>query len=409
MSDFYTKKQRKFWCESCKIFIEYSKMSIDQHKRSKTHLRMEKSDSTFNSKRDKINKHNANLGGLIPSYNYDLRTGQLIDPRGNNMNNTFLNNKTSRNNFNVGSGGTNNDLLEEIKREQLQQIYKEKFNKYKKKEGERVWGKFWDNTYNLPYYYNFITRQSQWDKPEDFDGFDDNNNNNNYIVLNTQNNITENGNNDDVVKKRKKEGIVGEWETVEITNKKNNTEIKKDESHKEIFHMPGIIDQNEFYKLEKNKLSEESEEDIVDDDYSDELDLDETDNNVSQDNKISKVITERSKFYYYKLIDTIDKYIYENKNDKNNLNAQKDTKIDLSKIKNFILFIAKDDLLHINKKLANMGEEIKYVQQTYDKEDKKSIIINDKLKTEENEKVVINFKPKKKIEKKISAFFTENE
>ena len=37
MTDFYTKKQGKYWCNYCKIFIEYTHLMIEQHNRSKNH------------------------------------------------------------------------------------------------------------------------------------------------------------------------------------------------------------------------------------------------------------------------------------------------------------------------------------------------------------------------------------
>ena len=57
MSDFFTKKQKKFWCEECKMFIEYTGMSIEQHKRSKKHLQMINRDQAYKNTKNRIMKH----------------------------------------------------------------------------------------------------------------------------------------------------------------------------------------------------------------------------------------------------------------------------------------------------------------------------------------------------------------
>ena len=35
---------------------------------------------------------------------------------------------------------------------------------------EPIWSKEMDPTHNTPYFFNRITKQSQWEQPKDFDG-----------------------------------------------------------------------------------------------------------------------------------------------------------------------------------------------------------------------------------------------
>jgi len=64
-----------------------------------------------------------------------------------------------------------NNLLEEIKLEKLQAEHQELYGKnYLKKKKNREWGVFFDDTTKKPYYYNFLSRVSQWEKPENYDG-----------------------------------------------------------------------------------------------------------------------------------------------------------------------------------------------------------------------------------------------
>ena len=38
MTDFFTKKQKKYWCEICRVFIEYNRITIEHHKNTSQHI-----------------------------------------------------------------------------------------------------------------------------------------------------------------------------------------------------------------------------------------------------------------------------------------------------------------------------------------------------------------------------------
>lgn len=121
MSDFFTKKQRKFWCETCKIFIEYTKIVIDQHNRSKNHIRLLGSDSNYRFMKNKIARHNL--------YNFGIDNENT-----ENLKQEFLKNKINRSSSGYGydnstDNGLNNKLLEEIKKEKRIQMVKENSEK----------------------------------------------------------------------------------------------------------------------------------------------------------------------------------------------------------------------------------------------------------------------------------------
>lgn len=231
MSDFFTKKQRKFWCETCKIFIEYTKLGIDQHQRSKNHLRLVNQDLEYKNQKAKFQKLNAiynsqpdlqnnrNLNPIINNVgNNDIKHENFINqkifnqkdpmssylPEDNKKQNSFLNKKIQRIESNSNSGqnttqqqnnlmnsnpsksrfnnqSLNAVLFDEIKKEkmktEIQQTWKianplnfQQYNFNKMNNNiNRTWTVFWDYTYNLPYYYNNFTGISQWEKPAEFD------------------------------------------------------------------------------------------------------------------------------------------------------------------------------------------------------------------------------------------------
>ena len=61
MSDFYTKKQKKYWCDKCHIFIEYTKQSIEKHNQSKNHINNSSSGSRYDNMKKKFNKYVSDL------------------------------------------------------------------------------------------------------------------------------------------------------------------------------------------------------------------------------------------------------------------------------------------------------------------------------------------------------------
>jgi len=332
MSDFFTKKQRKFWCETCKIFIEYTKLSIDQHQRSKNHLRLINRDIEYKSQKAKFQKMHG-LGQQTqvidtnnPTLNISNKT-QQIDPLTGylpeEMKDKFLNKKRNFPNFNNNNSETNsqqnrkNDinqsnnpsrnysqglnsiLLDEIKKEKMKtDLTENTLNMV-----NRNWTMHWDYMYNIPYYFNHSTRQSQWEKPPNFElnnhiNFPNNNfkqqnpfNQNNNT--NTDINKDEKSSSEDEIEEesekheeenRENAGIIGKWEIVEkdqsifsSKNKKDegqeeNNDVKlkeeknqyKDEESdeqniKDNFYMPGLINREEFLLNEYGKELDDSE------------------------------------------------------------------------------------------------------------------------------------------------------
>ena len=184
MSDFFTKKQRKYWCDVCHMFIEYTKNAIEYHNQSKNHIHNLNSGNRYKNTKKKFNKYIENV--------------TLI----HNVNDVLLGNKHARESI-VQSSNYLNEIKEEIMKEELNKL-KEKenavdngnsSNNEENKCLNRKWGVFWDEKYKCVYYFNFDTTESSWDKPDDFDGKEEDINE--VVLANT------------------KEGNVGEWEDVE--------------------------------------------------------------------------------------------------------------------------------------------------------------------------------------------------
>ena len=64
-----------------------------------------------------------------------------------------------------------NEKILESKKEKKNENYLDelKLNELKNS-NKKKWGVFFDKNYNLPYFFNFITNESVWEKPKDFDG-----------------------------------------------------------------------------------------------------------------------------------------------------------------------------------------------------------------------------------------------
>jgi hypothetical protein len=236
MSDFFTKKQRKYWCDKCRVFIEYTKIIIEQHNKSKNHLRMINADKSYLLTKNRIMKHIA--------YNYDVESNPNFQNYQSSVNNSnFLQNKTNRDSelkeFDYSSGYKNFNslhhtsesslMLEEIKKDKMREIMNEKF---KIKPKQKQWGMFWDSTQNLPYYFNFITNTSQWEKPENFDGVEIKEEINENVSRNNLNSLNE--------------GIIGKWEEV----KKEESFFEKYKAKGKIDRITGEISKREFYNFE---------------------------------------------------------------------------------------------------------------------------------------------------------------
>jgi hypothetical protein len=274
---------KKFWCNECRIFIEFTKMSIDQHKRSKKHQYMINREQVYKAQKEKLQRH---TDYLRESDNSDKQLGK----------------KTSRSNI-----PANNKFLEEIKREiQQEKIMATPYNKMKKRK-EKVWAVFWDQSSEEPYYYNFITKQSQWERPVDYDGPE--------LEDNKPAEYSED----------LKRGTVGQWETVE----KGSIFGKRSEKE---WLLPGEVNSGEC---------------VVEDEYDEIIQYEEPKRTATN---------------------TIDKYIYEDEESQDNNVANRKKTTQESKNEDWINQCADDysynneDLVKINNKLKKYDtESILYV------------------------------------------------
>ena len=55
MSDFFTKKQKKYWCDLCHIFIEYNKLKIDANNKSNIQNNKNNKNKKYNNYKKKYN------------------------------------------------------------------------------------------------------------------------------------------------------------------------------------------------------------------------------------------------------------------------------------------------------------------------------------------------------------------
>jgi hypothetical protein len=319
MSDFFTKKQKKFWCEDCKIFIEYSSMSIEQHKRSKKHQYMINREQIYKNQKAKIQKHTNYLDSTTSTPNLlGHKTVRQIETQSNSMNNI---------------------LLDEIRKEKFQEQMRTKYNKYPKSKKEKTWSVYNDTSSGEPYYYNFITKESQWERPEDYDGPE----------IDKPKAYTE----------KDKKGLVGQWEFV----KNNDSIFGKKSTADEQQALPGVVDRD-YYDIQE-----------FGDEYSDE------DIGQNDDNDIKASGSE-----------TIDKYIYEDSGIKSEVNESKA----IPKGKEVPEFnLNKEELVEVNEKLKKYDtDNIIFVDPL--KEDNNINV----PEQSENNNVQITFRQIKKKDKK---------
>ena len=140
MSDFFTKKQKKYWCDICRIFIEYNRITIEHHKNTSMHLDNMKRGTKYHKMKREYN-----------NYVKDLRDKQKYT-----NSNEFSGKKTFDN-----QKKSNTQLFNQIKVEMMQKELKLQEN------GGKKWKIFYDKKYRHVFYFNFLTGESQWEKPED--------------------------------------------------------------------------------------------------------------------------------------------------------------------------------------------------------------------------------------------------
>ena len=141
MTDFFIKKQKKYWCEICRVFIEYNRITIEHHKNTSQRIHNMKRGTKYQKVKREY-KH----------YVQDLQDQQQFT-----NDNDFLGKKTL-----MHQKKDNTAMFNKIKMEMMQ-----KEMKLEKKE-ENKWQIFFDKNYKNIFFYNLTSGESQWEKPEDY-------------------------------------------------------------------------------------------------------------------------------------------------------------------------------------------------------------------------------------------------
>ena len=142
MTDFFTKKQKKYWCEICRVFIEYNRITIEHHKNTSQHIHNMKRGTKY----QKVKREYKN-------YVQDLQDKQDFT-----NNNDFLGKKTL-----LHQKNDNTAMFNKIKMEMMQKEIK------KEKKEEKKWQMFYDKNYKNIFFYNLNTGESQWEKPTEYE------------------------------------------------------------------------------------------------------------------------------------------------------------------------------------------------------------------------------------------------
>ena len=142
MTDFFTKKQKKYWCEICRVFIEYNRITIEHHKNTSQHIHNMKRGTKY----QKVKREYKN-------YVQDLQDKQQFT-----NNNDFLGKKTL-----LHQKNDNTAMFNKIKMEMMQKDIK------KEKKEEKNWQIFYDKNYKNIFFYDLNTGESQWEKPAEYE------------------------------------------------------------------------------------------------------------------------------------------------------------------------------------------------------------------------------------------------
>ena len=183
MTDFFTKKQKKYWCEICRVFIEYNRITIEHHNNTSQHIHNMKRGTKY----QKVKRE-------YKSYVQDLR-----DQNDFTSENKFLGKKTI-----LHEKKENTAMFNKIKMEMMQEEMK---MEQKKKQN---WQIFFDQKYRNVFFYNLNTGESQWEKPPDYKINDSE----------IKKIIEDNNKKLDLEKEKSEEGNVGPW--VKIDKKTAN-------------------------------------------------------------------------------------------------------------------------------------------------------------------------------------------
>ena len=183
MTDFFTKKQKKYWCEICRVFIEYNRITIEHHNNTSQHIHNMKRGTKY----QKVKRE-------YKSYVQDLR-----DQNDFTSENKFLGKKTI-----LHEKKENTAMFNKIKMEMMQEEMK---MEQKKKQN---WQIFFDKKYRNVFFHNLNTGESQWEKPPDYKINDSE----------IKKIIEDNNKKLDLEKEKSEEGNVGPW--VKIDKKTAN-------------------------------------------------------------------------------------------------------------------------------------------------------------------------------------------
>ena len=141
MTDFFTKKQKKYWCEICRVFIEYNRITIEHHKNTSQHIHNMKRGTKYQKVKREYKNYVQDLKDKDQFTNDDNFLGKK----------TFLHQKND-----------NTAMFNKIKMEMMQKEIN------KEKEQKNAWQIFYDKNYQNIFFYNSNTGVSQWEKPDDY-------------------------------------------------------------------------------------------------------------------------------------------------------------------------------------------------------------------------------------------------
>ena len=185
MTDFFIKKQKKYWCDICRVFIEYNRITIEHHKNTSQHIHNMKRGTKY----QKLKREYKN-------YVQDLKDKQQFT---NDNDKDFLGKKTY-----LHQKNENTSMFNKIKMEMMEK----EINSEKKEKNK--WQIYYDKNYKNIFYYNINSGESQWEKPEDFEISDETIKN----IVEKYNKIIE------FEKEKNEEGNIGKW--VKIDKKTAN-------------------------------------------------------------------------------------------------------------------------------------------------------------------------------------------
>ena len=141
MTDFFTKKQKKYWCEICRVFIEYNRITIEHHNNTSMHIHNMKRGTKYQKVKREYKNYVQDLKDKDQFTNDDNFLGKK----------TFLHQKND-----------NTAMFNKIKMEMMQKEIN------KEKEQKNSWQIFYDKNYQNIFFYNSNTGISQWEKPDDY-------------------------------------------------------------------------------------------------------------------------------------------------------------------------------------------------------------------------------------------------